>query len=102
MGYNGERMLDIRVELLSGDCVTLRVSDSALGSDLQQMLCDQLPSKPGAHISLSYKESTLPLHLPLKEQFIDDDLLTLSCTYLPTDIHAVWCLKAWNGDAKVA
>lgn len=42
--------------LRTGDSFTLSVPGSALGRDVQKMVCDRLPVKAGAGVALVYQE----------------------------------------------
>eukprot|EP00438_Fugacium_kawagutii_P005021 Skav210050 [mRNA] locus=scaffold1016:123806:127160:+ [translate_table: standard] len=87
---------DVQVHLLSGEEVTLQnLSGYTLGRQVYQMLCDKLPAKPGAAISLTQPNGArLLLQQSLLQQgFGGEGESVLSCTYMATSIFAAWhCL----------
>ena len=60
--------LDLHLCNLSGGGFCLRVSEDMLGGDLLKALHEQLPRKPGAILSLFFKDTKLTMSKTLKEQ----------------------------------
>ena len=54
------------------------------------MVLEQLPPKRGGRLALQYLASPLVLGQTLQEQGIEGQDVTLSCTYVPTDMCAAW------------
>jgi len=75
---------------MSGEACILQVSPSTLGRDVRKMVAEQLPPKRGAMCALHHLDSLLLLHQTLQEQGILSQTATLSCTYIPTDLHTAW------------
>ena len=83
-------LIDLHVRCLNGEGCTLKVSGEALGLEVHQMVSQLLPPKKGGKPILHHLHSRLLLQETLQEQGIVGDAM-LSCTYVPTDLHAAWC-----------
>ena len=66
------------------------------GRQLRQMICAELPSKPGSRISVQHGSSPLSLDLTLRQQGLVGECVTLSYVYLPVDLLAAW--KYFRGE----
>jgi len=84
-------LIDLYVRCLNGEGCELRLSSSALGSDLHKLVSEQLPSKKGRGFTLHYMNSLLMLQHTLQGQGIVGKTAILSCTFVPTDLRAAWC-----------
>eukprot|EP00435_Cladocopium_sp_Y103_P051588 s124_g16.t1 len=76
---DGCEMINLQVLCLNGE-----------GREVRQMALEQLPPKRGAKLALQYLASPLVLGQTLQEQGIAGQDVTLSCTYVPTDMCAAW------------
>jgi len=90
-GSMGEGLLE-RTELevlsISGECMlTLNVVDSMLGSELWQMILDQIPSKPGLQLVVSHT-SRIVLNESLQQQGLGGQRAQVSATYVPVNLLA--------------
>ena len=83
--------VDLCVLCLTGEGVTLKVHHSTLGREVQQMVSDQLPGKPGTKFVLYCMESRLRMHQTLQEQGILG-AATLSGARIATNLYRAWCL----------
>ena len=84
-------LIDLSVRCLNGEGCELRLGSSALGSDLQKLVSEQLPSKKGRGFTLHYMNSPLMLQHTLQGQGIVGKTAIVSCTFVPTDLCAAWC-----------
>eukprot|EP00435_Cladocopium_sp_Y103_P050236 s19_g15.t1 len=84
-------VIDIQVLCLNGEGCMLKLSPSHMGWEVYQMISKHLPPKKGAKPTLHHLDSQLVLHQTLQEQGIVGKVVTLSCTYVPTDLYAAWC-----------
>ena len=87
---NGSDAIDLRVLCLNGEGLTLKCLPSTLGREVRQLVVDQLPPKAGAKIILHSVDSELTLNKTLQQQGIMGEMATLSCTFVPTNVHAAW------------
>eukprot|EP00435_Cladocopium_sp_Y103_P057833 s56_g20.t1 len=65
------------------------VSLCMTGRQLRQMISEELPCKPGTHISVQHGSSPLSLDQTLRQQGLGE-CVTLSYVYVPVDILAAW------------
>ena len=72
---------------MAGDEVRLTVPVSTLGRALQKMVSEKLETKPGARVMLHHKTTPLRLDKTLAEQDIEGRNASLSCTYVPINLH---------------
>jgi hypothetical protein len=86
-----EAMIEIQVQCLNGEGCKFCLSGSALGHELRQMVLQLLPSKKGRRFTLHHQDAPLLLTQTLQEQGIVGKMATVSCTFVPTDLHAAWC-----------
>ena len=84
-------LMDLQVLRMNGEALELRVPSSIPGREVQRMVLEERPSKPGAKLALYHGNAKLILHQTLQEQGIVDEDATLSCTLCPTDLYAAWC-----------
>eukprot|EP00435_Cladocopium_sp_Y103_P012392 s1020_g3.t1 len=93
--------IDLQVQFLNGEGVTLScVPVTTLGHEVLRILLEQLPSKAGAKLALHHAESEFMLHKTLQQQGILGKMATLSCTFVPTNVHASWrFLHGFDTDA---
>ena len=84
-------LMDLQVLRMNGEALELRVPSSIPGREVQRMVLEERPSKPGAKLALYHGNAKLILHQTLREQGIVDEDATLSCTLCPTDLYAAWC-----------
>ena len=82
--------VELQVQCLTGEGVTLSVSRSMLGSDLRRLVSEKLPCKPGAKLAVHYGNAKLALNQTLGEQGIVGKSAILSCTSIPTNVNAAW------------
>ena len=82
--------VDLQVLCLTGEGVTLGVPRSMLGYDLRRLVSEKLPCKPGAKLAVHHVNRKLTLDQTLGEQGIVGRSALLSCTYIPTNVHAAW------------
>ena len=68
----GERLMDLEVLNLSGECVTFTVSDSMLGRDLWQMILEKFPPKPGIQLRVCHN-TPLVLNQSLRQQGVEGE-----------------------------
>jgi hypothetical protein len=87
----GEDSIDISVRCLNGEGCVLKLFGSCTGQEVYRMASKELPAKKGGKLTLHHIDSPLILHKALHEQGILGKAATLSCTYIPTDLHAAWC-----------
>ena len=91
-GANGcEAMIEIQVQCLNGEGCKFCLSGSALGHELRHMVLQRLASKKGRRFTLHHQDAPLLLTQTLQEQGIVGKMATVSCTFVPTDLHAAWC-----------
>ena len=94
-GYSGPagcEAIEIQVLCLNGEGCNFPVSGSTRGHEVRQMVLQRLPSKKGRRCgALYHQNSPLLLHQTLQEQGIIGKTVTLSCTFVPTDLHAAFC-----------
>eukprot|EP00435_Cladocopium_sp_Y103_P054606 s77_g17.t2 len=83
-------MINLNVLCLNGEGCKLTLPPSTLGREVRQMVLEQLPPKRGGRLALQYRASPLVLGQTLQEQGIEGQDVTLSCTYVPTDMCAAW------------
>ena len=82
-------VVKLQVQSMTGECVlTLDVSSSMLGRDVLKMIVDELPFQPGVQLVLSHNSSKLLLDQTLRQQGIDSETASLSCTKTHTDLHS--------------
>ena len=62
------------------------------------MVSKKLPPKQGARLALYHGDSKLLLRQTMQEQGIVCKDAILSCTFLPTDLYAAWCLLKQRGE----
>ena len=86
----GCEMINLQVLCLNGEGCKLTLPPSTLGREVRQMVLEQLPPKRGGRLALQYLASPLVLGQTLQEQGIEGQDVTLSCTYVPTDMCAAW------------
>ena len=82
-------MINLHVLCLNGEGCKLTLPPSTLGREVRQMVLEQLP-KRGGRLALQNLASPLVLGQTLQEQGIEGQDVTLSCTYVPTDMCAAW------------
>ena len=88
-GYVGERLIEIEVLSISGECMlTLNVADSMLGRELWKNILDKLPFKPGRQLVLSHNTSKVVLHESLQQQGFRSEPEQVSATYMPVNLLA--------------
>ena len=94
--------MDLHVVCLTGEVIEMKVARTTLGREVQRMVSEHLPCKPGAKIALHHMESRLILSQSLQEQGIGPDpdgTASLSCTRIPTNLYeAMQCVKGFNVD----
>ena len=82
-------VVKLQVLSMTGECVlTLDVSSSMLGRDVLKMIVQELPFQPGVQPVLSHNSSKLLLDQTLRQQGIDSETASLSCTKTHTDLHS--------------
>jgi len=86
--------VNLQVLCLTGEAVTLSVPRSMLGYDLQRLVSEKLPCKPGAKFAVHHMNAKLRLDQSLGEQGIVEKSAMLSCTYVPTNLFTAWCYTA--------
>ena len=84
-------LIDLHVQCLNGDGCVLKLSRSSTGEEVHRMLSKQLPPKKAARLTVHHLDSSLVLHQTLQEQGVLGPVATLSCVYVPTDLHAAYC-----------
>ena len=82
--------IELQVLCLTGEGFNFKLDKSTFGYQVQQMVSTQLPGREGAKIVLHHMEAKLVLTESLEQQGIAGKA-TLSCTYVPTDLHLAWC-----------
>ena len=81
-------VIDLHVRCLNCEGCMLKLSGSSMGLEVRRMVLKHLPPRrPTLHLL----DAPLVLHKTLWEQGIMGRAATLSCTYVPTDLHAAWC-----------
>jgi hypothetical protein len=83
--------VDIRVCGLSGEeIMRTKLAVSTLGQEVQKIVAEKLPSRPGARFLLYQGVSQLMLNKTLQEQGIVGQEATLTYTFCSTDLCAAW------------
>ena len=89
---SGSDVVDLQVLCLNGEGCTLKVSGSSVGWEVRRMVSNELPPRKGGKLTLQNNNSQLVLNQTLRQQGIEGNTATLSCTYVPTDymqLHGV-------------
>eukprot|EP00435_Cladocopium_sp_Y103_P018545 s3166_g4.t1 len=89
-GYTVPDVVELSVVCLNGEECKLSLSSSALGQELHQIVSQQLPSRKGRRTTVQHGNSRLMLGQTLQEQGIVGTAVTLSATFVPTDVYAAW------------
>ena len=82
--------VDLQVQCLTGEGVTLRVPLSILGYDLRRLVSEKLPCKPGAKLAVYHGNAMLALDQALGEQGITKEVAVLSSAYIPTNLYTAF------------
>jgi len=86
-----EQLVSFEVVNLHGKRWRLEdVAISMLGCELYKMINQKLPSRSGARLSVQYESSPLIWRKTLMQQGIPAGSATLSCVYVPVNLHAAW------------
>ena len=84
--------MDLQVLCMNGEGLTLRIPCNTFGQEVRKMVSEKLPPKPGAKLVLTHGDSELLLHQTLqRQQGIVGQDVTLSCTFVPTNVLSAWC-----------
>ena len=67
LSTSAEGLIDLEVQRLTGEGLTLNVHHTTLGREVHRMVSEQLPCKRGAKLALHHMESILSLHKTLHE-----------------------------------
>jgi hypothetical protein len=85
--HDRREVIDIHVLGLNGEgCTLTRQSVSTLGRTLRKLVAEKIPAKPGAKLALYHLTQPLILHQNLEQQGIAGESVTISCTYIPTNL----------------
>eukprot|EP00435_Cladocopium_sp_Y103_P042795 s11_g11.t3 len=83
-------LFDLHVQCMTGEEWILKVSPAMWGQEIRHMV-SMVASKRGAKLTLYHGTSALVMDQTLQEQGIVSEVTSLSCTYMPANLHAAWC-----------
>ena len=91
VGQQTPVLMELEVMNLCGECMlTLKVPESMFGRDLWKMILENVPSKPGLQLIVSFNASKLLLNESLQQQGLWGERLQVSAVYMPTNLPSAW------------